>query len=460
MAVLAAFVLPHPPLILAEIGRGQEKTIQKTIDAFEETARRIAKLKPDTIVLASPHAVLYGDYFHLSPGEVAQGDLRRFGAKEASVEVQYDTEFVSVLADTARRQGLPAGTKGEREIALDHATIIPLIFVNRATTAYRLVRTALSGLPAADHFRFGQCIAQTADVLGRRTVFIASGDLSHRLKKDGPYGFAPEGPKFDETVIEALKAGDAASLLQLDPDMCEAAGECGLRAIWMMAGVLHGKTYTSEVLSYEGPFGVGYGVAAFEIEENIGTNHANEVFEHPKFPARTLSDGTDPYVSLAKYSLETYIKTGKTAELPTGLPKEMTKRRAGVFVSIKQRGRLRGCIGTILPTTESIAKEILRNAVSSGVEDPRFPPIKEVELPTLVYSVDVLGDPEPIDSPEHLDVRRYGVIVSKGGRRGLLLPNLEGVDTVEEQIAIAKQKAGISPYEPCRLERFEVVRHK
>ena len=459
MAVLAAFVLPHPPLILAEIGRGQEKTIQKTIDAFEETARRIANLKPDTIVLTSPHAVLYGDYFHLSPGEVAQGDLRRFGAKEASVDVQYDTEFVGALADAARRRGLPAGTKGEREIALDHATIIPLIFVNHATTAYRLVRTALSGLPAADHFRFGQCISQTAEALGRRTVFIASGDLSHRLKKDGPYGFAPEGPKFDETVIEALKAGDVDSLLHLDPNMCEAAGECGLRALWVMAGVLHGKTHASEVLSYEGPFGVGYGVAAFEVKENAA-NHVNAALERSEFPARTLSDGTDPYVSLAKYSLETYIKTGKTPELPTGLPKDMTKRQAGVFVSIKQRGRLRGCIGTILPTTESIAKEILRNAVSSGVEDPRFPPVKEFELPTLVYSVDVLGDPEPIDSPEHLDVRRYGVIVSKGSRRGLLLPNLEGVDTVEEQIAIAKQKAGISPYESCRLERFEVVRHK
>ena len=147
-------------------------------------------------------------------------------------------------------------------------------------------------------------------------------------------------------------------------------------------------------------------------------------------------------------------------EVPEGLPEEMLKNRAGTFVSLKEGGRLRGCIGTIQGVQTCIAREIIENAISAGVHDPRFPPVMEEELGNLTYSVDVLEEPEEIDSPKFLDVKRYGVIVSKGFRRGLLLPNLEGVDTVEEQIAIARQKAGIREDEEVKLERFEVVRHK
>jgi AmmeMemoRadiSam system protein A len=138
----------------------------------------------------------------------------------------------------------------------------------------------------------------------------------------------------------------------------------------------------------------------------------------------------------------------------------MMEERAGVFVSLKKHGQLRGCIGTIGPTCPCIADEIIQNAISAGTKDPRFNPIKENELDDIVYSVDVLGKPEPVDDISQLDVIRYGVIVSYGYKRGLLLPNLEGVDTVEQQIDIARQKAGIGRDEPYTLERFEVVRHK
>ena len=145
--------------------------------------------------------------------------------------------------------------------------------------------------------------------------------------------------------------------------------------------------------------------------------------------------------------------------MPAGLPKEMYQDRAGVFVSIKEEGQLRGCIGTLQAVQPSIAGEIIQNAISASSKDPRFPPIQAKELDKLVISVDVLGPMEEISAPGMLDVKRYGVVVTKGYRRGLLLPNLEGVDTVEEQIAIAKQKAGIGEYEEAGLERFEVVRH-
>jgi AmmeMemoRadiSam system protein A/AmmeMemoRadiSam system protein B len=460
MSVLAAFAVPHPPIILPEIGRGEEKEIQKTIDAYRAVMRRAAELRPETIVLTSPHTTLYADYFHVSPGAGAQGDFGQFGAPQVRLRAEYDTAFVSALSKLCGERKIPAGTFGERDGSLDHATMIPLRFLQEFTDDFRLVRIGLSGLSPLIHYRFGQCIADTAEKLGCRVVVVASGDLSHKLKEDGPYGFVPEGPQFDRLATEALGAGNFLKLLELDPELCESAAECGLRSFWIMAGTLDRREVRSRLLSYEGPFGVGYGVAAFEAGGADPSRNFGDRLEQDT--ARRLAErkaAEDPFVRLARLSLETYVKTGKYAVLPTELPDEMTKQRAGVFVSLKKDGMLRGCIGTFEPTRKSVAEEILHNAVSAGKRDPRFDPVTEDELPELTYSVDVLESPEPVDSPKKLDPARYGVIVESRGRCGLLLPNLAGVNTVEQQISIARRKAGIGPDDPVRLQRFKAVRH-
>jgi len=165
-----------------------------------------------------------------------------------------------------------------------------------------------------------------------------------------------------------------------------------------------------------------------------------------------------PLVQLAKDTTETYVRHGKTIQPPKELTPEMEKR-AGTFVSIHKHGMLRGCIGTIEPTQANVAQEVIQNAISAATRDPRFPEITPEELADLDIKVDVLGEPEPVESLEELDPRRYGVIVESGRKRGLLLPDLEGVDTVEQQVAIALRKAWISPDEPIELYRFEVVRY-
>jgi AmmeMemoRadiSam system protein A len=165
-----------------------------------------------------------------------------------------------------------------------------------------------------------------------------------------------------------------------------------------------------------------------------------------------------PLVKLARDTIERYIREGTIPE-PKQLTQEM-KGRAGVFVSLKLEGMLRGCIGTFEPTKENVAKEIISNAIMSATRDPRFPPVASEELESLEYSVDVLSKPEPVDSVSDLDPRRYGVIIESRGRRGLLLPDLEGVDSAERQIEICRQKAGISSHEPVSLYRFEVKRYK
>lgn len=167
----------------------------------------------------------------------------------------------------------------------------------------------------------------------------------------------------------------------------------------------------------------------------------------------------NPYVQLAVQSFTHYLKTGKPMQIPEGLPDELTNRQAGAFVTLYKNGNLRGCIGTISPVRVSLAEEIIMNAISAAFRDPRFPPINADELPDIVCSVDVLETPEPVSDMRTLDVKTYGVIVSRGHKRGLLLPNIDGVDTVEEQVDIARQKAGIAPHESFALERFKVVRH-
>lgn len=460
MGIVGAFMVPHPPLIVPEVGKGEEKKIQDTIDAYHKVAGKIGELMPETIVLISPHQIMYADYFHISPGRGAKGDFGQFRAGKVKLEVSYDTQFVEQLCVLADRGHLPAGTLGERDKSLDHGTMVPLFFVEQYWKKYQLVRIGLSGLPLIRHYELGQCIQRAAEKLDKRTVLIGSGDLSHRLKEDGPYGYQAEGPLYDSRIMDVMEKCAFGELLEFPEDFCEKAGECGHRSFTVMAGALDMMQLMPEKLSYEGPFGVGYGICSYMVQGgNPERNFGKQYEEKQRKLLEELREKEDAYVRLARNTIEEYIRNGQKINLPGELPEEMYGSKAGVFVSIKEDGKLRGCIGTIQAVQSSIAEEIIENAISASTRDSRFSPIEPDELDRLVISVDVLGAMESIDSPDELDVKRYGVVVTKGYKRGLLLPNLEGVDTVEEQIGIAKRKAGIGEEEKVRLERFEVVRH-
>ena len=165
-----------------------------------------------------------------------------------------------------------------------------------------------------------------------------------------------------------------------------------------------------------------------------------------------------PLVQLARRTIEHFVRVGETISPPSDLTPEM-KQRAGVFVSLHKSGALRGCIGTIEPVQSNVAQEIIHNAISAATRDPRFPPVRSDELNDLEISTDVLSESERVSSLDELDPERYGVIVEKGYRRGLLLPNLEGVDTVEKQIDIVLSKAWINKDEEYEIQRFEVIRY-
>ena len=461
MPIIKAYTLPHPPLAVASVGRGKEKEISKTLAAMEEVAEDIANLAPDTIIYITPHSVLYSDYFHISPGSEAGGDLGRFGCPSVKFETKYDTELVDEISRMAEHNEISAGAQGERDASLDHGVTVPMWFINKSYKDYSSVRVSQSGMAASEHYLLGQIIAKAVESVGRKVVVIASSDLSHKLQHDGPYGYAPEGPEFDAVFTDALAKGDFLSILKIDPDLRERASECGYNSLMILAGCFDRLNVDAKLLSYEGPFGVGYAVASFlPTEKNDSRNFLEQYVEHALGESEKRRSLEDDHQALARQSLEHIIQTGKELPVPNGLSDELMKERAGVFVSIHKNGNLRGCVGTISPTTSSIAKEIIRNAISAGLADNRFSPVSEAELPYLVYKVDVLSAPEPISGPEQLDVKRYGVIVTSGTKRGLLLPNLDGVDTIEDQIDIAARKAGIRDGEVVALQRFEVIRHE
>lgn len=461
MTIENTFILPHPPLIIPDIGKGEERRIQSTIDGFERIGKTIGEIKPETIIVISPHASMYGDYINISTGENAYGDFSDFHTENVKFNVDYDEEFVRNICEITEKENFPAGVLGVQDDVLDHGVMVPLYFINKYYRDYKVVRIGISGLSLTMHYVFGKILQEVSKKLSRNTVIIASGDLSHKLLEEGPYGFAKEGPVFDRIVGEVIETGNFLKLFQFDSDFLEEVAECGLRSFVIMAGALDEKSVESKLYSIEGPFGVGYATGSFKVIGKDKNRKFDKVYlEEEQKRVEGIRRKEDPYVSLARYSLEYYIKNNGYARLPKDLPKEMLENKAGVFVTLYKYGQLRGCIGTIEGTKDSIAEEILENAISSGTRDSRFPRVEEYELDELEYSVDILGEAEEINSLEELDPKNYGLIVTSGRKRGLLLPNIPTVNTPEEQLKIVRQKAGVYAYEDQVLERFKVVRHR
>lgn len=459
--IAAGFAVPHPPLIVPAVGRGGEEQIKETTRAYEQAAEEIAALAPDTIVITSPHALMYADYFSISSGKGAKGSFAAFRAPGVSFHETYDEELIEEICLLADAEDLPAGTLGQTQKELDHGTMVPLWFIRNRYKEGKIVRIGLSGLPLSEHYRLGKIINEAAERLGRRVVMVGSGDLSHKLQEYGPYGFAPEGPAYDARIMDVLGRAAFGELFDFSEDFCDKAAECGHRSFVIMAGAFDGIRVRANVLSHQDVTGVGYGICTFYPEgEDAERRFLAGYLKEQKEKADEARRNSDAYVRLARQSLESYILEQKKIPVPKDLPEEMTKERAGAFVSLHKHGRLRGCIGTILPVTGSVAEEIIENAISASTRDPRFAPVTAEELDWLEINVDVLGAPEDIESEKELDVKRYGVIVTSGRKRGLLLPDLDGVDTVGQQISIAMQKAGIRKGEKIRLQRFEVIRHK
>ncbi len=329
------------------------------------------------------------------------------------------------------------------DVDLDHGTAVPLYFLLTNGWRGKVVALGYSFLSSQDHIRFGTCIRKAVDASGHRTAFVASGDLSHRLKPRAPAGYNPDAHKFDEAVVEAIKSGKPDRIAEIDLDLRKLAGECGFRSMLVALGAVGKVDQNCDVISYEAPFGVGYMVA--QLSGPVSENSVDD----------------SVITEIARNSVEEFITSGVVPEPPPN-PRGILATRAPCFVSLKTLDvELRGCIGTIEPSKDTLAEELVANAVSAATHDPRFTPVTQEELSNLRYSVDVLMPPEAT-TLDQLDPRIFGVIVEEESsqRRGLLLPDIKGVDDAKQQVEIASRKAGIPPGARVRLFRFRVERFK
>lgn len=461
----AFYTMPHPPIIIPKVGRGEEEKIKETSNACYKVATEIDYIKPDTIIIVTPHGPLFRDAISLSAGESISGNLGKFGASQVDINLDINVDLTEKIVEYSEKENILTVeiTKSSVlqygiEYELDHGAIVPLYFINKKFSNYKVVHITYGMLNKMQLYKFGMCIKKAVEDSNTNAVFIASGDLSHKLTDDGPYKYSPYGEKFDKEIVSLLKKGDTLGVFNMDNTTVEEAGECGLRSFYIMLGAMNGYDIKGNLLAYEGTFGVGYCVMNFSIKDTNKDTY-NQLIEEKKKRIVQKVENEDVYVRLARESLTHYLMYGDYMDISNFVTDEMKKYRTGVFVSIKKEGRLRGCIGTILPTTKNIACEIIRNAVAAGDHDPRFSPVREDELEELDFSVDVLTKPQRA-LREELDPKKYGVIVRSGFKSGLLLPDLEGVDTVDQQLDIALQKGDISSDENYTIEKFEVIRHR
>jgi AmmeMemoRadiSam system protein A/AmmeMemoRadiSam system protein B len=430
-------VAPHPPIMVPEVGGDSIAEVQSSIDAMAEFTKRVIDSGAETVVVISPHAPLEKDAFVFYGDSNVNGNFARFQALQTSFTLPVDQSILSQLTLFAQDDNFQLAKV--TNASLDHGTAVPLYFLLQNGWRGNVVALGYSFLSNDDHLRFGACIKKAVDKTGRRVALIASGDLSHRLKPEAPAGYHPSAYLFDQEVTQAVQSNNLLNIELVDDQLRRTAGECGFRSMLVAIGAARELTPRCELLSYEAPFGVGYMVAQFAADNDVLS----------ELPA------------LARRAVEMLIYAGLTMPAPVR-PFGILRERAACFVSIKTlAGDLRGCIGTIEPTKDTLAEEIIVNAIGAASYDPRFYPIKADELSNLRYSVDVLSPTEPA-TIDQLDPRIYGVVVEevRGKRRGLLLPDIQGVKDVDQQVQIATRKAGIPAGTPVNLFRFEVRRFR
>ncbi|CFX05785.1 AmmeMemoRadiSam system protein A [Syntrophomonas zehnderi OL-4] len=457
-------LMPHAPVLISEIGGQRVNDVQATVKAMQEVAARLVASQPDCVLFLTPHGNVFSDCITYLVEDNLEGDLGDFGQPQirtsrvnnpalldaiAELALDSNVEFVAINENLAERFKLMT--------SLDHGIMVPLYFLEQAGIGdVPIAAISIGLLNNQSLYVFGQMIQEASNLLNQKVAIVASGDMSHRLKEDGPYGFHPDGSRFDLAIKEALGSGDVLSILEIPPVLRENAGECGYPSLLILLGAMDRFKIVSDLISYEGPFGVGYMTAGIEPGEiKASMLGIMRIIQNEKMNARRAEES--PLVRWARLNLESEVTRNPPPQLEEDM-QGLLEERAAVFVSLKKQGQLRGCIGTFLPSYENLAEEIAQNARAAGLEDPRFNPVQVQELKDIEYSVDVLSRPEPCSAAE-LDPRKYGVIVTKGSRRGLLLPDLEGVDTVEQQLRIACQKADISYQEDFKIERFEVKRY-
>lgn len=273
--LLGGGISPHPPIILPIVGRGREEEASKTVEGMKKLAKKVASLKPDTLIVITPHGNVFRDAHSIIVEEDLTGDLNQFGIYDYQMKLKNDVDLAQKIIEKAKEKSVPLFVLDQensrdmgQDISLDWGVIVPLDYILKEVQNIEVVPMAYGYMNGEEMRRMGEVLKEAIEESGKNVIIIASGDLSHKLKDEGPYDFHPQGPVFDKKIVDLLEDGDFQAVLDFDQSISDPAGECGLRSFQILSGALKNYTIESEIYSYEGPFGVGYMTGFFENKED------------------------------------------------------------------------------------------------------------------------------------------------------------------------------------------------
>lgn len=443
MPIPCAVLMCHAPIVVPEVAGNRARQCSETTRAMADAATRICAHAPDVLVIISPHATRHATRWGICTQTPLSGNFGPFGADNIGVTLPGAPDAAARLAPLARELRLTT-----RELAgdeLDHGALVPLYFLNKAGFARPTLLLSPPEPGSRTEERMGQAIARAADQAGERWVVLASGDMSHRLTPGAPSGYHPLAKEFDRSFKARIDVGDLRGACAIDGDLRELAAEDVVDSCTVAAAAVGYRSHGHHTYCYEGPFGVGY-LEALLFEESPPDEHV-----------ALAGPGKRPWPAMLRIARDAIAaKISHNAYRVPVLPKPWNTVQ-GVFVTLRDReGALRGCVGHVEPVFGTLSEEIAACAAAAATQDTRFPRVSPRELPTLRVEVSLLSRPELVTDIHTLDPQRYGVVVSSGRARGVLLPGVEGVDTIEEQLRIAAAKGQLPSSRSWVIERFDV----
>jgi AmmeMemoRadiSam system protein A len=439
MSIACAALMCHAPIVIPVIAGADAHGCKRTTQAMQEIARTLVQHAPGLIVLISPHAPRRPRSVGLVFDASLFGDFARFGHAEVSLCLRGAPTQAERVALHAKAEQV--ATHAFQGADLDHGSMVPLFFLHEAGYRGRVLLASLPYPGSELEARFGRALDAAALESEERWAVLASGDMSHRLTRSAPAGFEPRAREFDRSFVRAIDRGDLRAAVSPDPELVELAAEDVLQATAVAAASVRYRAQGTRVIAYEAPFGVGY-LEALLFSQPVPT----EQHEASRLPAALIQIALDAIAHAL-------------ADLPFSPPSLEPPWQAArpLFVTLRAAdGELRGCIGRTEPRHASLAAEVADCAVGAATRDFRMPSVRLEELHSLQVEISLLYGLEPVQGSADLDPARFGIVVEHGAQRGVLLPDVEGIESATEQLQVALRKAGIADSAPYRVRRFAV----
>ncbi len=453
MPLVAAGLFPHPPVMIPEIGEEKANQIKTTMEAVKKAMSLIMEEKPDTVVILSPHNICFSDGPTLLLGQELSGDMGAFGHPELSLSFSIDTNLLRHIAKKAallthvHSLDRAAAAQYKKSLQIDWGSFVPLYYLKQAGFDGKIIFLTPDYAKRERTYALGNIVSSVAQKTKRRVAVIATGDLSHKLTKDASHGYTPKGAEYDAIVMKALERRDKLALDALPTPYVAEIDTCGLPSLYFLFGALGNRPAELSVLSHEGPFGVGYGVALYL----------------PQAVPAAKKEAPSPYVKLAKESIEKYVKMGRFLRVPKDLPPKLEKPGA-VIITLHEYGATRGFAYTLHPHFHSLAEEIIHMSKAAATEHQQISAVQPDELEDLEISVETIETLEPISSLDELDPSRYAfVVVSNYGNHptAIIIPaHRVEYDTPQKQWDEAKKRAPFFREGEVKMYRLETKIYK